>query len=203
MPAQKNQTDKTAYMELRKAIKEKNIEGIYVLYGDEDYLREYYFRQMKQIICDGSFDEFNYKQFDGKDVDLPALSDAIDSLPVFAEKTFIELRDMELSKCSESRKNQFAEIIRDLPSYCCLVLIYSSGSIGLDKRSSLYSLLKKTAKIVEFTLQNDSDLTKWIYRRFLDAGHEIKRNEAEYLIFLCGGFMTNLISEIEKNSCIF
>ena len=65
---------------------------------------------------------------------------------------------------------------------------------------------------IEFKAQDTSDLTAWIARRFRALGKQIDRQtaevvsgelkmkseDAEYLIFLCGGLMTGLSQEIAK-----
>ena len=64
----------------------------------------------------------------------------------------------------------------------------------------LYKAVSDYVETVEFKAQDSSDLVSWIARRFRALDKEIDRQTAEYLIFTCGGLMTGLIPEIQKNT---
>jgi len=51
---------------------------------------------------------------------------------------------------------------------------------------------------VEFSVQEQGSLIKWIKRHFMDAGKNISTIDAEYMILITGGFMSALHREIEK-----
>ena len=38
---------------LKKRIKEQKFTGIYAFYGEEEYLKEYYYRQLRDKVVDG------------------------------------------------------------------------------------------------------------------------------------------------------
>lgn len=188
----------TEYQALKEAIRDDNLKNLYLLWGEETYLLEHYFSEMKALILSGGFTEFNHKRMDGKNLDLSELSAAIDALPAFAERTLIEVRDFDIYKCGEDKKTSLTELLRDLPSYCHLVFVCTEPGFKPDSRTKLHSALTQVGSVVEFEIQEQSALTNWIRRRFLALGHDIGRSEAEHLIFTCGSLMTGLISETEK-----
>ena len=51
---------------------------------------------------------------------------------------------------------------------------------------------------MEFPLQGQSELTRWIQKHFDAKGKEITPEDAAYLLFLCGSQMENLTNEIGK-----
>jgi DNA polymerase-3 subunit delta len=63
---------------------------------------------------------------------------------------------------------------------------------------NLCAALKKYTEDVEFCAQAHDDLIPWVIWHFKALGKEIDRQEAEYLIFLCGDLMTGLAQEIGK-----
>lgn len=191
-------TDKTEYNALKSAIKDDNLKNLYLLWGEETYLLEHYFHEMKALILSEGFAEFNHKRFDGKALYLSELSAAIDALPVFSRRTLIEVRDFDIYKSGEDKKKALLELFDDLPPYCHLVFINTDPGFKPDSRIKLHSALTKRGSSVEFEAQEQSALANWIRRRFLALGHDIGRNEAEHLIFTSGRLMTGLISEIEK-----
>jgi len=58
--------------------------------------------------------------------------------------------------------------------------------------------VKKYARSIEFTEQDQDALIKWIASRFSALGKSVSRSDAEYLTFVSGTLMNRLIPEIEK-----
>ena len=198
----KKTSDKTEYRAMKRAVSERAPKQLYLFHGEERYLLEYYLSEIRKIILSGGFDTFNHKKFDGAGFTADTLAAAIDALPVFSERTLIEIVDFDLFRCSDDKKQQFIELFSDLPEYVCIVFIYDTIDFRLDSRLKLNQALKKLIHIVEFELQDQSDLVVWIGRRYKALGKKIDRPTAEYLAFVTGGFMTNLIGEIEKTAAL-
>ena len=55
---------------LREQIKEKKIGNVYLIYGDEDFLKHYYSDTIKKLIVEPDMEEFNYTVFEGEKQDL-------------------------------------------------------------------------------------------------------------------------------------
>ncbi len=171
---------------------------LYLFWGEEDYLREHYVGLLKAALVDSGMEAFNYRRLEGPSLTPAALQEAVDAMPVFAQRTFCEVRDLDLAKCSEAMKKQVETILADLPDYCCLLFVYTNPAFQPDMRAKLYTRIKKEGLAVEFTGQDQAALVKWVQRRFGAMGHSISRENAVYLLFLCGDLMRGLIQEIEK-----
>ena len=185
-----------AYKTLADSIKAGQIGCFYILYGDERYLLERSLGELRRRLCPDGLDGFNYKRFEGKDITAAALNDAVSTLPAFAERTMVELRDFDIFNNSEKAK--FAELFSDLPEYVCVACVYDTVEFKPDGRLKADKEILKSAQAVEFTTQNRGMLVKWINRHFKDAGKSISEADAEYLILITGGYMGALHSEIEK-----
>lgn len=183
---------------LKADISSGNMAVLYLLWGEEDYLREYYTDRIKGLLLPKGLEDLNYKRFEGKNVDIDGVREAVDSLPVFSERTIVEVRDFDIYKCASDKKAAIEKILRDIPDYCCLIFSFTSPGFKPDGRTKIHTLIKETGVVVEFNKQEQSDLVNWVRRRFAAMNKEIDRREAEFLIFYCGGLMTGLISEIEK-----
>lgn len=190
--------DDSAYVKLKKDLREGTPESLYIFWGDERYLLSFYLGELRKKVLDGGMAEFNHRRFEGKNLTIEELSEAVDTLPVFAEKTLIEVSDFDVFGCREELKNGLRDIIAALPEYVCLVFIYDTVEYKCDNRVKVNAEMKKKFSIVEFRQQEQSDLTNWIGRRFKALGKTIDRPTAEYLAFVSGGLMTTLIGEIEK-----
>ncbi len=196
----KKSADKTEYIALKKAISAGDIKNLYMFWGKEDYLRDYYFEQMKKKLLPQGLEEFNHRRFEGKNIDLDAISEAVDACPAFSERTLVEIRNFDIFKCAEDKREKIIEIIENLPEYCCMVFIYTDPEFKPDARTKIYNAFKKYGSAVEFPEQEQSDIINWLKRRFKSHDKEIDSKNAEYMVFLCGGLMTNLISEVDKIS---
>ena len=194
----KPKTDNTPMKELKRALKEGALKQLYVFYGEEAYLREYYLGEVKKALLPAGLEDFNLHTAQGKECSPEWLEQAVDYLPMMSERTLIVVTDYDLSGGGESQKNKLLSILSDLPDYCCLVFVYDLLPYKADGRSKLANLLKEKGAVVPFKRQEQGDLTDWIVRRFKATGHTIDTEDAKYLIFLCGDLMTNLASEIGK-----
>lgn len=181
-----------------KLLKDKGPERLYLLYGQEDYLRERYLDELKKLCVSDELD-FNYKRIDGPSIDMLALSEAVDSVPFFSEHSFVEVRGFDVNKCRDADCEKLKAIISDIPDYCTVAIIIGSD-YEIDGRLAAIKSIKKYAKSIEFTEQDQDALIKWIANRFSAAGKSISRSDAEYLTFVSGTLMNRLIPEIEKIS---
>ena len=78
---------------LKEKIKTSSVGGAYVFAGEEDYLKKYYLKSIKDLCCpDDAFDIFNHAVFDGEDIDVPALEEAVESAPMMSDFKLIEWR---------------------------------------------------------------------------------------------------------------
>ena len=119
---------------LRKQLKDGELERCYILYGQERYLREYYTREVRKAVLGQEDDPFNLRQYEGKDLDLTELSEAVDAYPSFAERTLVEVRDFDLFHCEEGETKQLIALLKELPDYCCLVFLFDTLEYKPDKR---------------------------------------------------------------------
>ena len=183
----------------RKSLKDGQFERCYILYGQERYLREHYARELRRAVLGSDDDPFNLRQYEGKNLDLTELSEAVDAYPSFAEHTLVEVRDYDLYQGTEEERKQLISILKELPEYCCLVFLFDTLEYKADKRKkSLYEEIRGSAVSVEFPVQGQSELTRWVIRHFAAQKKEISQDDAAYLVFLCGSLMEGLINEIGK-----
>ena len=190
-------TGGSAYADLRRAIREGSPGKLYVFHGEEKYLMEESLAALRELLVPAGLEEFNLRTFTGRDIDVGELVEAVDNLPMMSERTLILVTDFDLFGCSEAKKELLTAAFSDLPDYLCLVFVYDALDYKIG-RGKFQDLVKKTGTIVEFAPVERHDLLDWIRRRFRELDKEIDDREGEYLIFLCGGLMTGLKSEIGK-----
>ena len=67
--------------QLIRDLKNGEFAPLYIISGEESYLKEYYLRQLRQKVVDETFADFNLIEFEGKALTPEALTEAIDSVP--------------------------------------------------------------------------------------------------------------------------
>ncbi len=194
--AKKQESGRTAGAEqLIQDWKQKRPGRFYIIYGEEDYLCRYYLEQLRELIIDDLTRDFNYHKLTNETFSLELLSESIESLPMMAERSFVQVDEVDLFALPQ--QEQLIAILQDLPDYCCLVLNYTE--FKPDKRKKkLWEVLEKNAVLAEFKYSSDSELRSWIVRHFRREGKSISPELCNYLLQLCGSSMTRLLAEIEK-----
>ena len=187
--------EKLNYAAAVRELKQQGPERVYLLWGPEDYLREQYLVQLKSICLPEGDDSFSYRRMDGPELDLDALRQAMDALPFMTERSFIELRDVDINKIKDAET--FSALLRDVPDYCVVAFVLGAD-YELDGRRKSVKALRQAAKELKFTNQSQGMLTDWLVRRFAAAGKRIELDAAQRLIFISWELMSGLIPEIEK-----
>ena len=189
----------SGYQKLKNDLKEGNVGQIYVFHGEESYLREYYLGELKKKLVPEGFEEFNFHKLSGKGLAMQELSDAVEAMPMMAERTLVVVTDCDLYKLSDEQRTALLTLLENFPEYCCLVFVYDQIEYKPNKTyKKLYEAISRSATEVKFVPQDKSDLINWIMRRFRALGKDIDAQTAEHLMFTCGGLMTGLVPEIEK-----
>lgn len=193
-------TDDSEYKALRKALKDGTPERLYIFHGDERYLLEHCLGELRKMADANGLGGFNHKRFDGKNLKVEELIEAAEALPVFAERTLVEVHDYNMFKADEASRTRLTELFGDLPEYLCLVFVFDTVEYAPDRRLKATTALLKNAHVVEFPVQGKPELVKWIRAHYAAVGKKIQPEDAEYLSFITGGLMTSMLGEIEKTA---
>lgn len=187
--------------QLKTDLKEKRAERLYVFCGEETFLLHHYMGQLKKILVDPLTESFNYHKLTKENFDIRGFADAVESLPMMAEHTFVWVDDIDIFKLPDTDRDKIIDIIGDIPEYCTVVLTYETVEWKPDKRlKKLWDSIEKNATIVEFAKQDHRDLIAWVGRHFAANGKKISPDLCSYLIDITGGTMTALAGEISKIS---
>ncbi len=189
--------EKLDYPALVRRLRAEGPGCVYLLWGEEDYLREQFVQELRRACLGENDDGFDYKRIEGAAPDMDEVREATDAMPFFSERVFIELRGFDVNKCKAEDAERFKTILSELPESCTLAIVLPTG-YEPDGRLGLVKAIRKRGEAVNFTAQGQQQLVRWIVRRVEADGKTISRADAEYLIFNCGELMTRLSNEISK-----
>ncbi len=115
-----------ALRRFKSDLKAGTLGNFYIISGEEAFLRSHYVDLITKKIADGPAGEFNCHRFSADDCTPQALADAIDAMPMMAERTLVRVDDVDLFKQPEGAREQYAAIFSDLPDYCCGLCVYET-----------------------------------------------------------------------------
>lgn len=175
---------------INEDIKTANFKSVYLLWGEEDYLKKQYKEKLKKSIMPEE-DSVNFAYFEGKGIEVGALIDLAETMPFFAEKRLIVVENSGFFKnaCPE-----LADYVKTMPDTVCFVFVESE----VDKRGKLYKAVKEKGRIAEMTRQDEKTLLYWIAAQMKREGKKIKESTARYFITRIGSDMEMLEKEMEK-----
>lgn len=192
--------------ELKTKIKSGDIGGAYIFAGEEDYLKKHYLSEIVNICCpDEAFSLFNRVTFDGADIDLSEIAEAVKAPPMMSDSKLIEWKYPDLDKMKESDKKTLISIAESLSDYPYITLVLFSDIDGFDpgtvKRPSKNAkLFSKVFNLVNFEKSTDAQLISWLKRHFDAEGIRTDADTLSALIFRSGHSMSILSSEVKKLS---
>ena len=110
--------------DLKTKIKTSEIGGAYIFSGEEDYLKRYYLSEFVKICCpDEVFSTFNHIVFDGADISIADMAEAIKSPTMMSDLKLIEWKYPDIENMKESDKKLIEEIADSLSEYPYTVLV--------------------------------------------------------------------------------
>ena len=185
--------------QLKAAIKTGSFGKLYFFYGEERYLQEYYLNTLKKKLVSGPMEDFNYRRLTAENMSIEALQDAVEAVPMMAEWTMVQVDDYDPFAQNEETREKLIALFAGIPEGCCVVFNYDTTPYGRNgKLKKLCDAIKQNGCEVEFAKQSPAELSDWIARHFKHAGKTITPDLCQYLVFLTGGDMTSLLSEIQK-----
>ena len=194
------QQEQDQLQKMKTAIRAGQPDRLYVFHGEEMFLLNHYLEQLRKSILDSLTESFNFHRFTNETFEIRDFADAVENLPMMAERTMVQVDDIDLFKLNEEHRNKMAEILGDIPEYCTVVFTYDTTPWKPDKRLKKLWDVVSDGTIVEFAKQNQRDLITWIQRHFAAEKKQISPELCAYLIEITDGTMTSLAGEIRKIS---
>ena len=182
----------------------KRLNGGYLFFGTEDYLKYSYSKEVQKNVLDGEFDDFNHVIIYAEDFSFVALEDAICSLPMMSEKKLVEVRGVSLNGIKKDEYGKLEKILAQLKDNDHTIFILRAESDSFtcgklpDRPSELYKLLTKYLTPVELNFPSQTRLKSWILRHFQRGRVDFSDSLCEKLVEICGHDMWALSNEIHK-----
>ena len=178
---------------INEDIKNKTFEHIYLLYGEEAYLRNQYKKKLLDALG-AEENSMNYTLYSGGNQDENAIIATGETMPFFAERRVILLDGTGICK---QKCEALAEYVKKLPSYLYIII----ADEAVDKRGKLYKAIAKNGYAVNFETQTEELLTRWVLGVLKKEGKNITRNNMQLFLSMTGTDMSLISQELEKLNC--
>lgn len=177
---------------------------VYLLYGEEDYLKSHAVRAVRQDLCpDPAFGVFNDITIDVADYTPEGLMNAMSAPPMMTEGKLILLRGLDFTAMRADEVDELCEVLSLIGEYDFnTLLVYVAAGLvdeGYGKKPT--GTLKKLAEVavpVKFESPTASKLTAWVGKHFAHYGVSASPADCTFLISFVGHSMFVLAAEIEK-----
>ena len=189
-----NESKGSEYMKTIDAdIKSGTFAPVYLLYGEEAYLKKQYEEKLKRALIPED-DTMNFSQFEGKDIRPGEIIDLAETMPFFAERRLILIENSGVFK---NACEDLAEYMKAIPAATCFVFVEEE----VDRRSKMFKNVKEAGRAVEFTRQNEQILTQWILGRMKKENKNITQAAMQHFLNSVGNDMEYIDKELEKLFC--
>ncbi|MGN1267466.1 MAG: DNA polymerase III subunit delta [Dorea sp.] len=175
---------------LNEDIKSGQFKQIYLLYGEEAYLKKQYRDKLSKAMMPDN-ETINYSYYEGKGIVPAQIIDLAETMPFFADKRLIVIENSGFFK---NANPEFADYLKNVPETAYFLFIENE----VDKRGKMYKAVKDKGRIVEMGRQDEKTLLYWIASNMKREGKQIKESTARYLVSKTGTDMENLEKEMEK-----
>lgn len=170
-------------------IKTNEYKNVYLIYGEETYLRKQYRDKLKEAIIGD--DTMNYSYFEGDKLSVRDIIDIGNTLPFFSERRLIII---ENSGFVRSSNEELADFIKHIPDYLIIVMVEAE----IDKRNKVYKAANDVGYVSEMKPQTTATLEKWVAGLLKAEDKVIEKAAVERLLEKTGASMEIIKGEIDK-----
>lgn len=174
-------------------IKTGQYQPVYLLYGEERYLKKQYKDKLEKALC-APDDNMNNHHFEGKGISVGEVIDLAETMPFFADRKVVFLEDSGLLKSGGEQLAEYLESQNETT-----IIIFAESEI--DKRSKLYKVIQSKGCVVEFGAQDENTLKRWVAGLLAKEGKKITENTVQLFLSKTGTDMENIYGELEKLIC--
>ena len=189
---------------LKRLLKNEISEHIFLLFGDDAYLKEGYAERLeKAVLGDETLRFFNFHSYEDDTTSLEEIFSDAETLPVMAERTLLRVKNYPLNALGEKDMKALEELLKNAPPHAVLLFTYPTVDFTCQKRDypkwvPVIDLFKKYGTAAECSHRTGRKLAQMLIRGAADRGTSIGESEAVYMIESCGDDMTNLLNEFNK-----
>jgi len=174
---------------LGEDLKSGNFKKMYLLYGEEEFLKQSYKRRIREKMTGGN--EMNFSAFEGRDISEDAVIDAAETMPFFGSGRLILIENSGWFKTAPEKLTEYLDRMPDSTHF-----LFEESDV--DKRNRLYKKVKELGEICELKHPSLSELSRWAAGILSRSGKKITASTMDLFLSHTGDDMENVRNELEK-----
>ncbi|AMV72014.1 DNA polymerase III subunit delta [Desulfuromonas carbonis] len=178
--------------ELHRALADHKVPPLLCLHGEEGFLVEQAWRQILAELVPADARDFNFQQFQGKEARAAAVLDAVQTLPVFAPRRLVLIKNAQDLPTAE--QDGLLEYLRNPLPESVLLLVCDK----IDARRKLFQAFKKVGALVEFKRLYDNQIPAFIRERLRISGKLMTEDALALFNRRVGNNLQEVVGELEK-----
>lgn len=159
---------------LKRELKERSVNGIYLFYGDEEYLKTLYRNRIRESL-DLDVNDMNYSRYEGKKVTPEEAVSMFQVVPFMAPKRLVVLENTGLFQAQFDR---FYEALKNRPDFLVVLMIENA----VDKRRVAYKRIAEIAKVVEFRAGDQDQMETMVRFQLKNDSMQMEPKAMRYLL---------------------
>jgi len=175
-------------------LKKNKLKKVYLLYGNERYLKDWFLLEIKDKYINKSFETLNYIYLDGKENSLTEIINACETLPFMSEKKIVVVEDKYYFTSGKSEnaneEEELSNYLLNLNDATSLIFIEKGDKI--DSRKRIVRKIKEIGSVLHLTKLKEEELHSWIKNIFIKQNKKIHNREIAYFIQASGYFESTI-----------
>lgn len=180
------------YEQFTQAVRADRIPPLLLLHGEEGYLVEQASRQVIAAVVAPDSRDFNLTVVHGRDLKGNDLVDQARTLPVFADRRLIVIRNV--NEAQADQLEAFSAYLDDpVPETWLLVTAAS-----IDKRRKFFQKFAQVGEIIEFRRLYENQLPQFIRDRAREIGRTFTAPALKLFCMRVGNNLAEVMGELDK-----
>ena len=184
--------------ELKAHIKSKEFYPIYLICGDEDYLKKTYTDMIASKNVEPAFESFNLQKFEGKGLDLGDVFEQASIMPMMSDKRCLIVEDYKLEGANDKDISHISAYVESCPETSIVIFVQKNPEFSLTKAKKAADIIAKHGAVCTLNKRTGNDLIKPLISSANKQGCVLTTQMANYLVSQVGDDFNVLINELHK-----
>lgn len=171
---------------------------VYIFYGDEDYLKKNYADLLCHKAVEKDFFDFNFQEFDGKNLEYRDVVDAAIMMPLMSERRIVFVRNAKLESISDEDFILLKDYLEKPSESTVLVFLQADRDFAPDKAKKVIEIIRKKGAVCILNKRKGKELINPLITSASKQGCVLSLQAANYLVSVAGDDYNTLINEVNK-----
>ncbi len=174
-----------AYEMFTNSMKNNDIPELMLLCGQEGYLIEWALELLKKKFVRPEFKDFDFNFIDCLEKNIEELIELATTVSFGSERKLIVVTNFFESKDKAKGKEDVEKIFKSVEGMAIIAFLFE-GEIKPYEKSAMAKYIKENGEIFEFNIIDNSELKRFIQKKFKESNREISPEMLYYFIQNCG-----------------